>query len=69
MKKFTALLLSLLLSLSLSAPAALCAGEEEPLPPVQEEPVIPVEPEEPEEPGAPIRPLNDEFPDREHGNR
>ena len=31
MKKFAALFLSLLLSLSLAAPAALCAGEE-PLP-------------------------------------
>ena len=31
MKKFTALLLALLLSLSLAAPAALCAGENEPL--------------------------------------
>ena len=51
MKKFTALLLALLLSLSLAAPAALCAGENEPLPPVREEPVSPVDPEEPEEPG------------------
>ena len=34
MKKFAALFLSLLLSLSLAAPAALCAGEE-PLPTVQ----------------------------------
>jgi hypothetical protein len=57
MKKFTALLLALLLSLSLAAPAALCAGEDEPLPPVREEP---------EEPGDPIRPLNDdEFPDHD----
>lgn len=60
MKKFAALFLSLLLSLSLAAPAALCAGEEEPLPPVQEEPVIPVEPEEPEEPGGGIRPMSDD---------
>lgn len=60
MKKFAALFLSLLLSLSLAAPAALCAGEEDPLPPVQEEPVIPVAPEDPEEPGGGIRPLNDD---------
>ena len=58
MKKFTALLLALLLSLSLAAPAALCAGENEPLPPVREEPV------DPEEPGEPVRPMNDgDFPD------
>ena len=63
MKKFTALLLALLLSLSLAAPAALCAGENEPLPPVREEPVTPIDPEEP---GNPIRPLNDdEFPDHD----
>ena len=43
MKKFAALFLSLLLSLSLAAPAALCAGEE-PLPTVLEEPVIPTDP-------------------------
>lgn len=70
MKKFTALLLALLLSLSLAAPAALCAGENEPLPPIQEEPVTPIDPEEPEEPGEPIRPLNDDgFPNDDHGNR
>ena len=57
MKKFAALFLSLLLSLSLAAPAALCAGEDEPLPPVQEEPVAPVEPEEP---GETIRPMSDD---------
>lgn len=61
MKKFTALLLALLLSLSLAAPAALCAGENEPLPPVREEPVTPIDPEEP---GEPVRPMNDgDFPD------
>lgn len=59
MKKFTALLLALLLSLSLAAPAALCAGENEPLPPVREEPVTPIDPEEPEEPDEPVRPMND----------
>ena len=32
MKKFIALCLSLLLSLSLSAPVALCVGPEDPLP-------------------------------------
>ena len=66
MKKFTALLLALLLSLSLAAPAALCAGENEPLPPVREEPVTPTDLEEP---GNPIRPLNDdEFPDNRSNN-
>ena len=66
MKKFTALLLALLLSLSLAAHAALCAGENEPLPPVREEPVTPTDPEEP---GNPIRPLNDdEFPDNRSNN-
>ena len=40
---------------------ALCAGENEPLPPVREEPVSPVDPEEP---GEPVRPMNDgDFPD------
>lgn len=60
MKKFIALCLSLLLSLSLTAPAALCAGEEEPLPTGQEEPITPVDPEEPEEPGGAVRPMNDD---------
>ena len=55
MKKFAALFLSLLLSLSLAAPAALCAGEE-PLPTVLEEPVIPTAPGEPDEP---LRPMDD----------
>ncbi len=58
MKKFAALFLSLLLSLSLAAPAALCAGEE-PLPTVLEEPVIPTDPEEPGEPDEPLRPMDD----------
>ena len=51
MKKFIALCLSLLLSLSLSAPVALCAG--------QEDPVTPVIPEN-LDPDEPIRPLNDD---------
>ena len=55
MKKFAAPFLSLLLSLSLAAPAALCAGEE-PLPTVLEEPVIPTDPEEP---GGTVRPMSD----------
>lgn len=55
MKKFAALFLSLLLSLSLAAPAALCAGEE-PLPTGQEEPVIPADPEEP---SGGMRPMSD----------
>lgn len=59
MKKFAALFLSLLLSLSLTAPAALCAGEEEPLPIGLEEPVIPTDPEEPGEPDEPLRPMDD----------
>ena len=64
MKKFAALFLSLLLSLSLAAPAALCAGEEEPLPTGQEEPITPVDPEEPEEPGGAVQPMSDdEWPD------
>ncbi len=58
MKKFAALFLSLLLSLSLAAPAALCAGEE-PLPTVLEEPVIPTAPEEPGEPDESLRPMDD----------
>ena len=59
MKKFAALFLSLLLSLSLAAPAALCAGEE-PLPTGQEEPITPVDPEEPEEPGGAVQPMSDD---------
>ena len=59
MKKFIALCLSLLLSLSLSAPTALCAGPEDPLPPAQEDPVTPVIPEN-LDPDEPIRPLNDD---------
>ena len=55
-EKLAALCLPLLLSLSLSAPAALCAGEESPSSPVQEEPDAPVSPEDPDEP---IRPLSD----------
>ena len=43
------------------SPVVLCAGENEPLPPVREEPVSPVDPEEP---GEPVRPMNDgDFPD------
>lgn len=61
MKKFIALCLSLLLSLSLTAPAALCAGEEEPLPSGQEEPVTPTDPGEP---GGAVLPMSDgEVPD------
>ena len=41
-KKFAALFLALLLSLSLAAPSALCAGETEHLSPVQEESIAPV---------------------------
>ena len=59
MKNFIALCLSLLLSLSLSAPVALCAGPEDPLPPAQEDPVTPVIPEN-LDPDEPIRPLNDD---------
>ena len=59
MKKFIALCLSLLLSLSLSAPTALCVGPEDPLPPAQEDPVTPVIPEN-LDPDEPIRPLNDD---------
>jgi len=56
-KKFAALFLALLLSLSLAAPSALCAGETEHLSPVQEESIAPVEPEKPDEP---LRPMSED---------
>lgn len=58
MKKLVTLFLALFLSLSLAAPAALCAEAEEPLPPIQNGDIIPATPETPEE--LPLQPMNDD---------
>lgn len=60
MKKFAALFLALLLSLSLATPAALCADEAEPPSPGQEEPITPVNPAKPEEPDEPLQPMSED---------